>query len=965
MEKQIVIIDGNSLINRAYYAMQRPMITKGGLYTQGVYGFLNMLTKIKKDYEPEYMVIAFDRKAPTFRHKAYDDYKAGRKKMPDELAMQLPILKDVLSAMNISMLETDGFEADDIIGTVALASEKAGLYPLIITGDKDELQLASDITRVLITRKGISEFEIFDRQAMIDKYGFTPKQFIDFKGLMGDPSDNYPGIPGVGEKTATKLLLEYGSVENLIANSDSIKNEKMRLKVQENAQLAMMSKRLATICTEVPIDFETEDFRLREPDYDKLIDIYVKLEFNTFLKKLGKSGKPAESGEKKSAASHEKNDNYKDETKKDDLPAYGTENPSLQDEDEENFPKADFDFELLSDDSEIGISKLTRENLREFENALEGNVYLKTFSDGNHRAYPQISGMAFLPEKAGTLYFAGADSEIQYEAAAVLAKKKPRLLGHDLKNDFFVIMNILGKSANSGNGGNSASDAAGNPFAEYVTKEKPYIFETYFDTAIAEYVIASSGNNYDLDILIREYFHEDFPEEKKFLEENAQFDLFSDSSEKLAEYALKWCRGVSSLASAQKNKINSEGLAKVYCEAELPLVEVMASMEYEGFMVDREELTSSASVISSGIEKLTAEIYSLAGEEFNINSPVQLGNILFEKLGLPAGKKTKKGYSTSAEVLEKLRGTHRIADLILEYRTISKLKSTYIDGMLPLIADDGKVHAHFRQMVTATGRISCTEPNLQNIPVRQELGRKLRKAFVPSKQGAVLTGADYSQIELRVLAHMSADEALISAFGSGDDIHAATASRVFGVPLNEVTPLMRSNAKAVNFGVIYGMSSFGLAEEIHVSRKEADRYIKEYFARHTAVKAFMDRQIEYCRKTGCVKTLLNRKRHIHEINASNYMVRQLGERLAMNSPIQGSAADIIKLAMIRVYRKLNEAGMKSKLILQVHDELIIETLPEEKEAVAALLRDEMMNAMELLVSLEVSCGVGSSWYELK
>ncbi len=959
MEKQIVIIDGNSLINRAYYAMQRPMITKGGLYTQGVYGFLNMLTKIKKDYEPEYMVIAFDRKAPTFRHKAYDEYKAGRKKMPDELAMQLPILKDVLDAMNISMLEIDGFEADDIIGTVALTAEKAGLFPLIITGDKDELQLASDITRVLITRKGISEFDIFDRQAMIEKYGFTPKQFIDFKGLMGDPSDNYPGIPGVGEKTATKLLLEYGSVENLIAQSDSIKNEKMRQKVQENAQLAMMSKRLATICTEVPLDFELEDFRLREPDYDKLIDIYVKLEFNTFLKKLGniaKTGtKPAEkmsSSAASAADSEEKRKAYENEI------LFVSDENTAYDEPGQDVFKADFEFEQLPCENEIKRVKLTRENLAEFENALEGNLYLKTFSDGNHKSFPAVSGMAFLSENSATLYFAGTDEDIQFEAARLLAEKKPRLAGHNLKNDFFIIMNILGRRE-------SGKNAGGNPFSEYVTKEKPYIFDTYFDTAIAEYVLAPSGNNYELDMLLREYFHEELPEEKKFLEENAQFDLFSDSFGNFVEYAVKWCKGVNSLAGAQEKKINAEGLAKVFCEAELPLAEVMASMEYEGFAVDRDELISSGSGISERIEELTKEIHSLAGEEFNINSPVQLGNILFEKLGLPAGKKTKKGYSTSAEVLEKLKGTHPIIGLILEFRTISKLKSTYIDGMLPMIADDGKVHAHFQQMVTATGRISCTEPNLQNIPVRQELGRKLRKAFVPSKKGNVLTGADYSQIELRVLAHMSGDETLIEAFKSGVDIHTATAARVFGVSEEEVTPIMRSNAKAVNFGVIYGMSSFGLAEEIHVTRKEADSYIKDYFSKYTAVKAFMDSQIEYCKKTGCVKTILNRKRYVHEINASNYMVRQLGERLAMNSPIQGSAADIIKLAMIRVYRKLNEVNLNSRLILQVHDELIIETLPEEREKVSELLKEEMMNAMNLVVSLEVSCAEGGNWYELK
>lgn len=912
MEKRIVIIDGNSLINRAYYAMQRPMITKEGLYTQGVYGFLNMLAKIEKDYEPEYLVVTFDKKAPTFRHLEYTEYKAGRKKMPPELAMQMPILKEILAAMNIKMVERDGFEADDLIGTIAREAEESGLKPLVITGDKDALQLATDITSILITRKGISEFEIYDRQAMIDKYGFTPQQFIDFKGLMGDSSDNIPGIPGVGEKTAQKLIMEYGSVEKLINSTDSMPKNKLREKIEENAQLAVMSKRLATINTHVPVEINFDEFLVEEPDYEKLVELYVKLEFNSFLKKL-KTNLPDAAGKAEEIAGMN----------------------SFERKEKESFKLVDSE----------GVKKFM-DSLKEGE-----EIALKIFSDNNHRTVPVVYGIGIMTGDKIVYIDCGENPGNSEIAADSIIRKKLKIYGHYLINEYYTML--------AGLYGTEREDEL-----KEIRSEQGFYFNTCFDCAVAQYVLEPTKSNYDLKTLALELLQADFEDEKEFLESNSQMSLLDDNSDNYFNYVKKWASVIEEIRFIQTGKLKKEELEKVFYEAELPLVEPMASMEAYGFKLDREELVAAGEFISARLDELTEKIYGYAGEEFNINSPVQLGPILFEKLGLTAGKKTKRGYSTNADVLEKIKDEHDIVPCILEYRMLSKLKGTYIDGLLPLVHSDGRIHAHFQQTVTATGRISCTEPNLQNIPVKQELGRKLRKAFVP-EIGFSLVGADYSQIELRVLAHLSEEEHLIDAFNKGQDIHRITAARVFGVPEEEVTPLQRSNAKAVNFGVIYGMSGFGLSEELNISRKEAEKYIADYFRTNTKVKTFMDNQIDLCRENGFVSTIMGRKRNIPEISAGNYMVRQLGERLAMNSPIQGSAADIIKLAMIKVYRELNRQGMDSRLILQVHDELIIETAQSEAENIEAMLKSCMEHAMELKIRLEVELNSGSSWYELK
>lgn len=885
MENRIVIIDGNSLINRAYYAMQRPMITKDGIYTQGIYGFINMLNKIKTDYEPGYLTVAFDLKAPTFRHLEYDQYKAGRKAMPPELVMQMPLLKDVLHAMNIKTLEMEGFEADDIIGTVAREGEEQGLCPMIITGDKDALQLATDKTQILITKKGISEFELFDHEKMLERYELTPQQFIDLKGLMGDSSDNIPGIPGVGEKTGITLLKQFGSVENLIVHTEEISKPALRKKVEENVQLAVMSKRLATINRYVPIEISFNEMKIAEPDYDQLIELYTKLEFNSFLKKLS---------DKKT----------KTELTPQEVP--------------------DVKMHILRNETELENWKLQE----------SCGMFLKVFSDFNHVQQPDITGI-FLMGNCDAWYI-NCDEVSAEMAVSALNRQKLSLWGHDIKDDLYALT-MFG-------------------FSQY---------EVVYDTAIAEYVLDVSRNSYDLKSLAFERLHVEVEDAEDYITGSGQLDMFTDKTEKYASYGAI-CGGVATqLRKLQEKELTEKGLERVFYEAELPLIEVLADMEAEGIRADKKFLDDFGTDIQEKIQVLERQIYEYAGTTFNINSPYQLGDVLFEMLGLPAGKKTKRGYSTSADILEKIRDKHPIVDAVLEYRNLTKLKSTYVEGMKPLIGGDGKIRAHFQQTVTTTGRISCTEPNLQNIPIRQELGRRLRKAFLASDEKHILIGADYSQIELRVLAHLSQDESLLEAFNHGEDIHKTTASRVLGIPMDKVTAADRSRAKAVNFGVIYGMSGFGLSENLHITRKDAEAYIQTYFQKHAKVKEYMDQQIENCRRTGFSETILGRKRAIHEINASAYMVRQLGERLAMNSPIQGSAADIIKIAMIKVHRELKEKYPDSHLILQVHDELIIDSSRDELEEIKDLLVRNMEDAMKLSVKLLAEVNIGENWYDLK
>ena len=888
MEERIVIIDGNSLVNRAYYAIQRPMMTKDGLYTQGVYGFLSMLQKIRKDYRPTHMLVAYDRKAPTFRHIEYGDYKAGRRKMPLELAMELPVLKDVLDAMAIKQYEIDGFEADDIIGTTAKMAEEAGVEAYIITGDRDALQLATDKTSVVITKKGITEFKLYDDAAMIEEYGFDHQQFIDYKGLRGDMSDNIPGIPGIGEKTATKLILQFGSIENMIAHVDEIENAKLREKIEDGAQSAMMSKRLATIITNVPVDYTIEDCRIGTEDRDRLISLYNKLEFKTYLKKLLEEGGQVEDA------------------------GHAVEADTIA-------------AEIVQPQS----FELTNDVLQDLKDGQE--IYIEIATDGDHKEIPSVDLIQIC---VGNKVYTGLAD------LSILSGKTLRLCGSGLEDVWYVLI--------SHGVDISAMETAGDlALAQYVLDPAAKVLPLR-DLAFSELKIdinASAG-----------------------AEGNDQLDLFTAVSNRMQEErksaGLKF-RALKALRSILEKRIEDAGLQKVYYEIELPLCRVLSEMEWNGIDVDASALKEFGKELKVRIDALVKEIYGLAGEDFNINSPMQLGTILFEKMGLPAGKKTKKGYSTNAEILEKLAPDYPIVEKVLEFRTLSKLNSTYVEGLLPLIGRDGRIHAHFQQTVTATGRISCTEPNLQNIPVRQELGRQLRKVFTSGRDDLVLIGADYSQIELRVLAHMSKDPTLIDAFNRGLDIHRETAAKVFGVPQDQVTQLMRSNAKAVNFGVIYGMSGFGLSEELSITRKQAEQYIKDYFRRFPGVKTFMDGCVADCKATGEIRTLYGRRRSVPEIRASQFMVRQLGERLAMNTPIQGTAADIIKLAMIRTAKALKEQCPEAELILQIHDELILRVPADQEEKAKAILRESMENAACLDVKLDVDLNIGQNWYELK
>lgn len=912
MSETVIVIDGNSLLNRAYYAIRTPMITSTGLYTQGVYAFINMLNKLIKDYEPDYLSVAFDRKAPTFRHKQYKDYKAGRRKTPPELLMEFPLLKEVLAAKNISILEIDGYEADDILGTVSLAADERGMKTYVVTGDRDAFQLASENTTVIYTKRGVSVFDAFDEEAIEEEYGFSSGQFVDYKALMGDKSDNLPGIPGVGDKTARKLVIKYGSLENVIQSVDTMKKSKMRDNIEEHSMDAMMSKRLATIFRQVPVEYSFDELRLTEPDYDKLAEVYRKLEFRSFLKKLVAGGHVS--------------------------PAAAVDDQADQSQDVDN---AFDDFGVVS--SETPVTHVEdADGLAEALDTIKSSRYfwLKVFHDNSHISVPVISSVCLA--SAGHFYIVHWQDSFAGIFADFFREDGPGICGHDIKPDLYALIT------------NGAAKLSGGS----------HIFNTVFDSAVAAYLIEPARRSYDLSELMPEYFNSSFPENKTIDKDRASIDMFGSIYDTEAKYGLMILSSASELAVEESRKLSAEELVHVFNDIEMPLVEVLASMEAEGVRTDSQVLNVIGETLSERVEELTKLIHAAAGEDFNINSPKQLGHILFEKMGLKNGKKTKTGYSTSAEVLEKIKDQNPIVPMVLEYRTLTKLIGTYVDGMLPLIDKDSRIHAHFMQTVAATGRLSCTEPNLQNIPVRTDLGRQFRKAFTASED-KILVGADYSQIELRVMAHLSGDEAMISSFEEGKDIHTITASRVFDVPEEKVTKQMRSNAKAVNFGVIYGISSYGLSKDIGISVREAQEYIDTYFDKHPGVRRYMDECVAFCKAHGYVKTLSGRRRYIKEINAKNYMTKQFGERLAMNSPVQGSAADIIKVAMINTYRALNEKCPGSKLVLQIHDELIIDTAKDEEEKVSLLLEECMSNAVSLTVPLLAEVGSGSSWFELK
>lgn len=877
--KILLLIDGNSIINRAFFALP-PMDNGEGLQTNAIYGFLTMMFKMIKDYKPTHISVAFDLKAPTFRHKAYDDYKAGRKKMPSELAMQMQPLKNVLDKMNIDRKEIEGYEADDILGTLSLEGQENGYKVYIVTGDKDAIQLASDDTTVLITKKGIAEVEEYNTETVMERYGLTPSQFIDLKGLMGDKSDNIPGIPGVGEKTGIKLLTKYGSVEGVLDNIDQLKGAQKK-KVEENQKEAIMSKDLATIIRDVPIDFDIDSMEFGDFELSDIIKEFQELKFTSLISRVS---------------------------------------------------------ELSNEDIEeeaIDIRKL--ENIDKFiEDAKKSSrLCIKTFSKAGNILEKNIY-KTYLSLDAKLIYYLDGDDILKIKE--VLEDSNIEKVGYELKQDYIAL--------------------------------RPYGIELdpmAFDVSIAEYIIDSkSSTSYDFDIIANKYLYKKVTSKEELLGKGAKAIDYPDVEvEKLDQYAEGMINTVINVIDKMKQIIKDDDMEMLFYDVEMPLIEVLGDMEYEGIYTDKDIIDSLGAEFDEIIKTTEKKVFEYSGEEFNVNSPKQLGVVLFEKLELPVIKKTKTGYSTNAEVLEKLRDKHPIIDLITEYRSVVKLKSTYIDGIKSLVNPiDGRIHSSFNQTIATTGRISSTDPNMQNIPVRTSMGRQIRKVFI-SEEGKKLVDADYSQVELRVLAHMSEDEHMIEAFESGEDIHRKTASQVFGVNFEDVTPELRSAAKAVNFGIIYGKSDFGLAKDLGISQKKAKDYIASYFAKYGRIKGFMDYIVSSAEEKGYSTTMFNRRRYIPEIKSSNFIDKNRGKRAAMNAPIQGSAADIIKIAMVNVYNRLKEEELESKLILQVHDELIVEASEQEIDRVVELLKSEMENAVNLKVYLDVDLNVGESWYETK
>ena len=882
MEKRLIIIDGNSIINRAFYALP-DMSNSEGLKTNAIFGFVRMMFKIIEDYQPTHMSVAFDKKAPTFRHKQYADYKAGRKKMPDELAQQLQPLKDLLDKFNINRLELEGYEADDLIGTVARLGEENDFKVYIVTGDKDAIQLASYKTTTLITKKGVGEVEEYNYDSVLERYEMTPTQFIDLKGLMGDKSDNIPGVPGVGEKTGIKLLKQYSTIENLIEHTDELKGS-IKKKIEENKDLALMSKELATIITNVPIEVKLEDLEYGDYNKDDVVEKFKEFGFTSLITKL------------------------------------------LDIEGGETTIKEEIDLKIEHLDNVEDFIKKAEENKKVIIDVIgkEGNILDKRVL------------YVFLSLDGNEIYYVNEDELPQIKT--LLSNPEIKKHGYDLKEDYILL--------------------------------KPYEIELNsmdFDITIAEYLIDSkSSTSYECSAIAMKYLTRKIKSKEDLLGKGAKAKKFDEIEfDELSAYIGDILNTVNGVYPKMEENLKETEMDGLFYHVEMPLVEVLGSMEYIGMKVDKDQLNELKEKFTTIINELENEIFELAGEPFNINSPKQLGVVLFEKLGLPVIKKTKTGYSTNAEVLEKLRDKHEIIDKITEYRQIVKLNSTYVEGLLKIInPKTGRIHSSFNQTITTTGRISSTEPNMQNIPVKTDMGRDIRKVFV-ADDNCKLVDADYSQVELRVLAHMSGDENMIDAFKHGEDIHSKTASQIFDVDIKDVTSKQRIEAKAINFGIIYGKTDFGLSQDLNIPVATAKAYIDSYFNKYPKIKEFMDEAVESATETGYATTILNRRRYIPEIKASNFIVRNQGKRFAMNAPIQGSAADIIKVAMVNVYNKLKENNMKSRLILQVHDELIVEAVDEELEMAEKIVREEMENAQSMDVKLDVDLNTGDSWYETK
>lgn len=899
MSKKLVLIDGHSILNRAFFGL--PDLTNSqGVHTNAVYGFLNIMFKILEEEKPDYLTVAFDVHAPTFRHKMFEEYKGTRKPMADELRQQVPLIKEMLKAMGITIVEKEGYEADDILGTLSVKAEKEGMDVAVISGDRDLLQLATEhvMIRIPKTKKTGTEIENYLADDVVEKYGVTPKEFIDVKALQGDTADNIPGVPGIGEKTAGALIAKYHSIEAVYEDAPNVKPPRASKNIVEFWDQAVMSKELVTIITDAPVDYEFKDAQI-----DGIDSLYTEEAF-MMCKRL----------------------EFKNL-----LPRFDVQAP--KNNVEEN-------FKVISDK--------------------------KSLDDIIKRASKKDVAFSIIPGKPG-----GEDTDGQLS-----------LFEQNDTNDYIALVLVFseediyfiktGKEITSDYLNKQLEALDANTWISPDLKKNLHLMKAggftpderkkYFDMTVAAYLLNPLLGDYPYDGVAKDYLSIVLSSKKDYLGKLTCEQMIKEDEKKVVDYACYEAYIAWKSKEILESNLKEKGMYELYENIEMPLVFVLYDMEKEGIRADGDKLKEYSRELAVSINKIEKRIYEEAGEEFNINSPKQLGVVLFEKLQLPNEKKTKTGYSTSAEVLDKLALDHPIVADVLEYRQLSKLKSTYADGLINFIEQDGKIHTTFNQTITATGRLSSTDPNLQNIPIRIELGKLIRKVFLP-EEGHLFVDSDYSQIELRVLAHLSDDEKLIAAFKNGQDIHRSTASLVFDTPFDEVTDIQRRNAKAVNFGIVYGISAFGLANDLNIGRKEAQAYIDSYFEKYPKIKAFLDKTVSEAKEKGYIKTMFGRIRPIPELSSSNFMQRQFGERVAMNSPIQGTAADIIKIAMIRVHDRLLKENLKSKLILQVHDELLIETAEDEKEYVIELLEEEMHKAADLKVSMEVGTECGYDWYD--
>ncbi len=899
---KLVLIDGNSILNRAFYGIMgsKMLQSKDGTPTNAVYGFLAILFKILEDIKPEYLVVAFDLKGPTKRHEMYDGYKANRKGMPDELACQMPIIKEILRAMKIDIVEKQGYEGDDILGTLSVYGEKQGLDVTILSGDRDTFQLATDKVTIRIprTKMGKTEVEDFNKAKVEEIYNLEPKQLIEVKGLQGDTSDNIPGVPGIGEKTALKLIQEYKNIENLYKLLEEGKAEdvkgKTRERIIENKDLAFLSKELGTININAPIEENLEEFKVEEWDKPKVLKLFKELNFNRYIERF---------------------------------------NLASEDEIEPEEVVEKYDVEEIDIDKAKEIILKTKELFYHFST--------KEVNKPEYIIKKEFESFSFYNKEENKAYFVKLSEDSYNALKEIFENKEIKKYGYKTSEDYILLkqLGILPQNI-------------------------------IYDAEVAVYDLDPSNMKYKMQDVAYQYL--DFNMEEYLnglgIKKQEQINLFEENADN-DEYErylnTLYCYLIQKLYEKTTEELEKLEETDLFNNIEMPLVEVLSEMQYEGIQIDKDELEEFGVTLKQNIEELTQEIYTLSGTEFNINSPKQLGEVLFEKLELPVIKKTKTGYSTDVDVLEKLKKEHPVIEKILEYRSLTKLNSTYVEGLKPYINPvTGRIHSYFHQTITATGRISSTEPNLQNIPTRIELGKQLRRAFKP-KEGYLFIDADYSQIELRVLAHISNDEHMIEAFNNNEDIHKQAAASVFKVPINEVTKEQRTHAKAVNFGIVYGISDFGLGEQIGVSRKKAKEYIDQYLEKYSGIKQFMSDIVEEAKEKGYVETLFKRRRYIPELKSKNFNIRQFGARAAMNTPIQGTAADIMKIAMIDVFNKLKERKLKSKLILQIHDELLIETKEEEKEEVKNILKTSMENAIKLKVPLRADVSEAYNWYDLK